>query len=62
MGGLVTQMGKAPSMLRLSYLKAGEDAQTVRKRLNNLERVVRDLWAQQGEYRLTIERTIKGVQ
>ena len=62
MGGLVTQMGKAPSMLRLSYLKAGEDPQIVRKRLNNLERVVRDLWAQQGEYRITIERTIKGVQ
>ena len=60
--GLVGQVEDTPSVIRLSYLQRAEDRKTVRARLDAVEALLRDAWAERGRYKLTIERTIKRVQ
>ncbi|MFW2589811.1 DUF7507 domain-containing protein [Sagittula sp. SSi028] len=57
--GLVQQIARTPSFLRLSYtLAPGEDADQARSRLRELERQIRRAWRGRGSYRLDIERHV----
>jgi uncharacterized repeat protein (TIGR01451 family) len=56
MESLLTELRKAPSVLRLSYLAELEDAQLVDQRLSAVKQQVLDAWkAMDGAYQLTIE-------
>jgi uncharacterized repeat protein (TIGR01451 family) len=53
---LLTELRKAPSVLRLSYLAELEDTQLVDRRLNVIKQQVLNAWkAMDGGYQLTIE-------
>jgi uncharacterized repeat protein (TIGR01451 family) len=53
---LLTELRKAPSVLRLSYLAEVEDEQLVRRRLSTVKQQVLDAWkGMDGAYQLTIE-------
>jgi uncharacterized repeat protein (TIGR01451 family) len=53
---LLTELRKAPSVLRLSYLAEVEDKQLVDQRLSVVKQQVLDAWkAMDGAYQLTIE-------
>ncbi|WP_136443917.1 DUF7507 domain-containing protein [Pacificoceanicola onchidii] len=57
--GLVKQIAKKPSFLRLSYtLAPGESAGQARARLRALEKQIRRAWRGRGTYRLEIERHV----
>ncbi|MEL6577712.1 MAG: hypothetical protein AAFQ81_17665, partial [Pseudomonadota bacterium] len=59
--GLLQRIRSTPSTLRLSYVLApGEDRTAARTRLREMERLVRQRWRGVGEYKLLIERTVKG--
>lgn len=61
--GLIGQISKTPSVLRLSYiLEKDEDANTARARLRALEKMIRQKWRGKGRYKLDIERIVKRVQ
>jgi len=53
---LLSELRKAPSVLRLSYLAEVEDEQLVRRRLSTVKQQVLDAWkGMDGAYQLTIE-------
>jgi uncharacterized repeat protein (TIGR01451 family) len=59
---LVAQIRSVPSVVRLTYYRAGEDDGVANARLDELEALIRRLWDAQGRYRLTIERIVRRVQ
>jgi uncharacterized repeat protein (TIGR01451 family) len=59
---LLTQLRSTPSVVRLTYYRAGEDQRAANARLDALEALIRDRWNGQGRYRLTVERIIKRTQ
>ena len=59
---LVRQLQTVPSVLRLNYYMNGEGRDAARARLDTVEELIRNRWAQEGQYRLLIERTIRQLQ
>ncbi|SEV91177.1 conserved repeat domain-containing protein [Cognatiyoonia koreensis] len=59
---LVGQLRNVPSVLRLNYYMNGEGRDVARARLDAVEDLIRERWAQEGQYRLLIERTIRQLQ
>ena len=59
---LVAQLASTPSVIRLSYILNGEDHDTARARLDQLETRLREKWRQSGKTKLVIERTLKRIQ
>ncbi len=59
---LIAQIRTTPSVVRLTYYRAGEDQRTANARLDALEALIRDRWDGQGRYRLTIERIVRRTQ
>ena len=59
---LVAQIETTPSLLRLTYYRAGETPREANARLDALEALVRDRWKGQGRYRLTVERVVRRAQ
>lgn len=59
---LIGQISATPSVVRLTYYRAGEDQRTANARLDALEALIRNRWDGQGRYRLTIERIIRRTQ
>ncbi len=59
---LIEALQKDPSVLRLTYYRAGESQHLAQQRLDNLERLIRDKWRRFGTGRLPIERTINRLQ
>ncbi|MEM1149129.1 MAG: Ig-like domain-containing protein [Pseudomonadota bacterium] len=59
---IVAQIDDLPSVLRLTYYRAGEDRRAANARLDALEALIRDRWRRQGSYRLTIERIVRRTQ
>ncbi|MGD8829288.1 MAG: SdrD B-like domain-containing protein [Pseudomonadales bacterium] len=56
---LMTELDKAPAVLRLSYLADVEDASLVKRRVKALTRMISDAWqARDGSYRLSIEHEV----
>ncbi|MGR3793743.1 DUF7507 domain-containing protein [Vannielia sp. SX4] len=58
--GLVKQIGKTPTVLRVTYYRAGESPDLARARLRAVEALIRKRW--RGSYKLQIETTIARVQ
>ena len=56
---LMTELEKAPAVLRLSYLADVEDAGLVERRVKALTRMIKDDWRQRDtDYRLAIEHEV----
>jgi uncharacterized repeat protein (TIGR01451 family) len=56
--GLIAQLQSEPSVLRLNYRLSGESDAVARKRLDQVEALVRGAWQDKGE-RLRVERTLQ---
>jgi uncharacterized repeat protein (TIGR01451 family) len=52
---LVAQIATKPSVLRLNYVLAGEKENLAKRRLKEVERLIRKLWRDTGKYELRIE-------
>ncbi|MCF6443304.1 DUF11 domain-containing protein [Nereida sp. MMG025] len=60
--GLVGQIAKDPSAIKLRYYRGSESAQDARARLMAVEKLIRDEWRGRGTYKLSIERTVRRLQ
>ena len=60
--GLLTQIAETPTVLRLSYFTGSDDTALAAARLDAVEQIINDAWADIGSYRLQIERTTKQLQ
>ena len=60
--GLLTQIAETPTVLRLSYFTGRGDTALAAARLDAVEQIINDAWADIGSYRLQIERTTKQLQ
>lgn len=55
---LIEELEKSPAILRLSYVADLEPPALVRRRLDAVETLIQDAWAERGEPSLTVEREI----
>jgi hypothetical protein len=54
---LLSELRKAPALLRISYLADVEDPKLVKERTEAVKREIADRW-EQGNYQLTVETEI----
>jgi uncharacterized repeat protein (TIGR01451 family) len=55
---LIEQLGESPSRLRLSYVADVEDESLVERRLERVERIVREAWKKESSQALEIESEV----
>jgi CshA-type fibril repeat protein len=55
---VVAAVAKKPSTIRVSYYVDGGDPKVAKKRLDLVERRLRELWRGRGNYQLSLEKTI----
>jgi len=55
---LLEELGKAPAVLRLSYVADTEDAPLVKRRLDAIKREVTEAWRTNSDYVLTVESEV----
>ncbi|MDU8913912.1 hypothetical protein RXV88_21900, partial [Aestuariicoccus sp. MJ-SS9] len=55
----IVKMADEPSTVRISYLLGEDSRQIARARMAQVERIVKQLWRTNGEYKLLIEKTVQ---
>jgi uncharacterized repeat protein (TIGR01451 family) len=58
LGLLLDELAKSPAILRLSYVADVEDEALVDRRLDAVQKQIREAWRSRGHYELTIEREV----
>lgn len=59
---VLEQIERTPTVIRVSYFTTGEEMRVARDRSEAVEDMIRDLWRENGAYKLVLERTIKRLQ
>ncbi|MEL6570453.1 MAG: Ig-like domain-containing protein [Pseudomonadota bacterium] len=59
---ILQQVADEPSVLRISYFSGGEERESIKDRLDQLEDFINTRWRGIGAYRLIVERDVKYLQ